>query len=359
MRQVGRCFPLLLILAACAAVGAPLAAQDSASPSISLGRKSARHSIRGTLRDAATNRNVSGVKVDLRPLGGVTVATVFTDVSGDFTFDELGSGQYDIAANEPGYEPVNQQVSVQDSVFGLQIWLRKPNGAHGESAGPTISVRELSIPPKAHELMQKGLMQLHAKSDYRGSITQFERAIKEYPAYYEAYAEIGVAYAELGNVARSEQALRKSIDVSQQRYANAYFLLADLYVNAERFADAEPVARKGAALEGNSWKGHYELACALYGLDRDAEAETEAAAAAQLQPDGPETRLLLANIQINLRKYPAVLEDLDAYLKLAPNGAHADQARQLREQVQTALEKAQTASESDEDPAEDDEPDSK
>ncbi len=359
MRQAGRCFPVLLILLACAAVGAPLAAQDSASPSISLGRKSARHSIRGTLRDAATNRNVSGVKVDLHQLGGVTVATVFTDVSGSFTFDGLSSGQYDIAVNEAGYEPIYEQVSVQDSVFGLQIWLRKLTGAPGESAGPTISVRQLSIPPKAHELMQKGLMLLYANSDYRGSITQFERAIKEYPAYYEAYAEMGVAYAELGDMASSEQALRKSIDVSQQHYANAYFLLADLYVNAGRFADAEPVARKGAALEGNSWKGHYELACALYGLDRGAESETEAASAAQLKPDGPETRLLLANIHIRLHKYPAVLEDLDAYLKLAPNGAHAEQARQLREQVQTALEKAQAAAESDDNSAEDDEPDPK
>ena len=40
--------------------------------------------------------------------------------------------------------------------------------------------------------MQKGMMLLYA-NDYRGSITQFQRAIKEYPGYYEAYAEMGVA----------------------------------------------------------------------------------------------------------------------------------------------------------------------
>lgn len=368
MRPVLRLAPVLLIVVVCAAAaGAPLTAQeDSTAPAISAGRhRTAMYSIRGTLRDAATNRNLTGVKVDLHQLGGAAVATVFTDVSGDFTFNNLGSGLYEIAVSEAGYEPVNQQVSVEDSVFGLQVWLRKMNGPHGESAGPTVSVRELSIPRKAHELMQKGLMLLYKNSDYRGSITQFQRAIKEYPGYYEAYSEIGVAYMHLGDVASAEEALRRSIDVSEQRYADAYFVLAGLYVNAKRFADAEPVARKGTQLDDSSWKGHFELASALDGLDRDEEAETEAQAAAQLQPDGAAAHLLLANIHIRLHRYSAVLEDLNAYLKLEPNGDHAEQARQLRDQIQTALEKAQAeaqaepASDSDASSADDNQPDSK
>jgi tetratricopeptide (TPR) repeat protein len=103
------------------------------------------------------------------------------------------------------------------------------------------------------------------------------------------------------------------------------------------------VARKGTQLDDTSTKGHFQLASALYGLGRDAEAETEAQTAAQLQPGEAETRLLLANIHIRLRKYSAVLEDLNSYLKLEPNGANADQARHVRDQIQTALEKAQAA----------------
>jgi hypothetical protein len=344
MRPVLRLAPVFLIVVVCAAVAAPIAAQDPESPAIFLGKsRSARYSMRGTLRDAASTRNLPSIKVELRQIGGSTVAAVFTDDSGGFAFNNLSSGMYEIDVSETGYEPINQQVSVEDSVFGLQVWLHKVSAPHGESAGPVVSVRELSIPRKAHELMQKGLMLLYANSDYRGSITQFQRAIKEYQGYYEAYAQIGVAYMELGDVASSEEALRKSIDVSEQRYADAYFALANVYVNAKRFADAEPVARKGTQLDDNSWKGHFELASALHGLDRDDEAETEAQAAAKLQPDGAATHLLLANIHIGLHKYSAVLEDLDAYLKLDPNGARAEQARHLRDQIHTALEKEQTA----------------
>ena len=325
-----------------------------------LGRKSARYSIRGTLRDAATNRNVGGVKVDLRQLGGVTVATVFTDVSGDFTFDGLGSGQYDIAVNEAGYEPIDQQVSVQDSVFGLQIWLRKPNGAHGESAGPTISVRELSIPPKAHELMQKGLLLLSAKSDYRGSITQFERAIKEYPAYYEAYAEMGVAYMELGDVASSEQALRKSIDVSQQRYADAYFLLADLYFERQalcrRRAGGPQGRRRSRATPGRvitNWPARSTDSTATR------RPKQKLRPPHSFSPTGRKRACCWRTSISNCTNIRPCSKTWTPTSNSTPNGAHADQARQLREQVQTALEKAQAAAESDDNSAEDDEPDSK
>ena len=41
-----------------------------------------------------------------------------------------------------------------------------------------------------------------------------------------------------------------------------------------------------------------------------------------------------------------MLEDLNAYLKLDPNGAYADQARKLQYQIQTALEKAQAEGQS-------------
>jgi tetratricopeptide (TPR) repeat protein len=342
MRPVLRLALVLLMIVGWAAIAAPLTAQDSSFPPISTGRHgSAIYSIRGTLRDAANNRGRAGMKVDLHQVSGSAVATAFTDSSGEFTFSELASGEYEIVVEEPGYQSIDQQVSVEDSVFGLQIWLRKLSAANGESAGPTVSVRDLSIPRKARDLMQKGLMLLYMKSDYRGSIAQFERAIKDYPGYYEAYGEIGVAYMELGDVADSEEALRKSIDMSHQSYADAYFVLANVYINAKRFADAEPLARKGTQLDDRSWKGHLELASALNGLQRDEEAEPEAQAAAQLQPDEAATHLLLANIHIHLHKYPAVLEDLNAYLKLDPNGARADQARHLRDQIQTALEKAQ------------------
>ena len=53
--------------------------------------------------------------------------------------------------------------------------------------------------------------------------------------------------------------------------------------------------------------------------------------------------LLLANIHVKLHNYPALLDDLNAYLKIMPTGADADQARQLRDKVQQALANSQAS----------------
>ena len=191
--------------------------------------------------------------------------------------------------------------------------------------------------------MSKGMVLLHQKSDYAGSIKEFERAIKIFPNYYEAYAQIGFAYMAMKDPAHSEEALRQSIVVSQEHYPDAFFLLAALFSSQNRFADAEPLARKAVDLAPDSWHAQSEMAQALLGQDRPEDAEKYAQAAAKLQPDNPLLWLLLANIHGDLQNDSALVEDLNTYLKLAPNGAMADRARQGRDEAKQRLQQSQAS----------------
>jgi tetratricopeptide (TPR) repeat protein len=276
--------------------------------------------------------------VDLRAFTGGTIATAFTSGNGNFQFNNVGAGTYDLVVEQPGYIALRQSVDVEGPLYGLFIEIHSTPAARSVVGGsPTVSKRELSIPRKAHEDMEKGLVLLYRKSDYPGSLKQFQRAIQEYPDYYEAYTQIGVAYLHLKNSANAEQALRKSLDISQEQYPDAFFWLATLLSNDEHFDQAEPLARKGVELAPNSWQANSELARALLGLNRPAEAEKSAQAAVKLRPDNPLLYLSLANIHGELQDYPALLDDLSNYLKLAPTGPFADQARQQLKQVQLAL----------------------
>jgi hypothetical protein len=301
-------------------------------------------SVNGTVADAESRVAMGGVRVDLQAITGGILATAFTGANGNFQFNNVRSGNYELIFDEPGYEDRREHLDVDGSVFGVIVELRRLNGGGpGSPSGPTVSVRELSIPQKAHDAMGKGMSLLYQKSDNAGSIKQFQRAIQAYPGYYEAYAQMGLAYMRMKDAGHSEQALRKSAELSQEHYPDAFFLLAALFSSAQRFADAEPLARKAVELNPNSWHAQSELAQALLGLKRADDAEKPADAAVKLQPDIPILHLLLADVHIALGNGPALLDDLNTYLKLAPNGSFAEQVRQHRDELQQRLQNSQAA----------------
>jgi len=114
--------------------------------------------------------------------------------------------------------------------------------------------------------MVKGLTLLYQKSNYQVGIKQFERAVRDYPEYYEAYTQIGIAYLHMGNTASAEIALRKAVELSREQYSDASAWLATLLNDKRRFVEAEPLARKALELDPNSWHANAELARSLLGL---------------------------------------------------------------------------------------------
>jgi tetratricopeptide (TPR) repeat protein len=312
----------------------PLAAQrDLDVPA----NRPGRFGIYGNLLDAETNTPMENVMIELKSFTGPTVANVMTNAYGRFIINDLAGGTYNLIIERDGYQPIYQQVNLS-STTALQLELRRILPLGSVPGGATVSVRELSIPKKARDAMQKGYNLLYQKSDYKGSLNEFLRAIKEYPDYHEAYTQMAVAHMRMGDVPRSEEALRKSIALSKDTSDEAFLLLATLLTDAQRFAEAEPMAQKAVELKGNAWQSYFELARAQYGLNNLAAAEASALAAADLRPDNPDIYLMLANLNGRSRDYPALLENLNKYLELAPSGPQAEQAREARDKVQAALE---------------------
>jgi len=337
MRRFSAWVPIVLVLL----FSLPLAAQEA----IPQGRPGRRRtfSVSGVVRDAANNNTINGAKVDLQGVTGGTISTTFTGTLGNFEFAAVAAGTYNLSVEQPGYGSAMQSVDVGESpVLGIEIDLRRTGNDKNDKSSPNgpsakISAHELAAPHKAQDLMAKGVRLLYDKMDYHGSIAEFQRAVQAYPDYYEAYAQMGIAYVNLGDSANAEMAFRKSYDLSGEKYLDACFLLAKLLSFGHRFAEAEPIARKAAEIDPASWQANEELARALVGLNRFEDAEPSANEADKLMPDQPGIQLLLADIHMKTHNYPALLQNLDAYLRLTPNGPQADKVRQAKEQVQQAL----------------------
>jgi tetratricopeptide (TPR) repeat protein len=294
---------------------------------------------------------MENVRVDLKESAGIPVNMALTHANGEFEFSGLFSGEYMIEIVLQGYEPFRDTITVFGAERrGYSIFLRRSATVVSTSSLGSVSAHELSAPPKAREEFEKGLYLLYSKSDYRGAITQFQRAIKTFPNYYEAYAQEGSAYVNLKEIAAAEESMRKSVELSSGQYPEVLFLLAGLLNNTNRSSEAETLSRRGLAINAASWQGHFELARALAVLKQPEEAEKSAIQARDLKPDNPQVYLLLANIHIQRTDYAALLKDLDGYLKLVPMGPDADQARKTREVLQAELQKAQAQPQSNEQP---------
>ncbi len=202
--------------------------------------------------------------------------------------------------------------------------------------GAPVSVRELSIPERAGNAYKKGIDRL-AKNDPAGSLVHLQRAASEFPNFYEAYYAMGLAQLILGHEEEAQQAFQQSINASGGHYAEPHFGLSALLCNQRKFTEADPIIQKALELAPGFGPGHFILAWALFGLNRLDEAEKNAHEALMRDPRLALAHLLLANIYNRRSDYSAVLVELDAYLRLTPDGALSDQVRLVQESLKRKL----------------------
>jgi tetratricopeptide (TPR) repeat protein len=186
---------------------------------------------------------------------------------------------------------------------------------------------------KSHAAFDKG-SQLLAKGDALGSIAYLERAIAEYPEHYKAYYDLGVAHFRLAQQAEAEQAFQKAIDITKGTFAPPQFGLAAILCQKADFAQAATLLQRALELDPASAVGKYYLAWAQFGLNHMVEAERSLEQALVRNANFGEAYLLLARVHQREKNLPAMLNDLECYLKIEP---HKEQARALADQIRREL----------------------
>ena len=188
-----------------------------------------------------------------------------------------------------------------------------------EARNASVSVHELLIPDKARGAFNKGTHLLAAK-EFAAGIVEFQRAIKAFPDFYEAYYKIGLAQLQLNREEEARSAFDTSIALSKSRYAPSLFGLAIILGNQKQFARAEAMSRAGLELDPGLAPGQLILAWVLTMAGQLDEAEKSALKAVSCDPKLAVAYLLLTEIHQKLNEPAAVVFDADSFLKLAPNG---------------------------------------
>jgi tetratricopeptide (TPR) repeat protein len=206
-----------------------------------------------------------------------------------------------------------------------------------ESAAPKndsiVSVQELRMSDKGRKAFAKGA-ELLQKGDAAASLTYFDQAIAEFPGFYKAYYDLGIAHFRLGHTVEAEQAFQKSIDLTGGGYAPPQFGMGMVLCETQELEKAETVIQRGLDLEPGSASGKYFLGLAQFGLNHLVEAERSLRQALLRRANFPQAYLLLARIHQRQNNSPALVEDLQVYLKLDRHSSDGKQARALLEQTQ-------------------------
>lgn len=307
-----------------------------------------RHEISGRITYDADNSPMQNVPVQLRTEAGQVVSTTYSSPSGNYNFEDLAGGTYVLTIELQGYERVEREarlLSIPSLTANISLHKAvggRPEFGDGAAKGDAISARELSLPSKAQEQLAKGKERLYQKHDPAGSLPFFRKVLEISPGFYDGYYLEGIAYTQQAQLNEAEAAFRKAIDASDHHYAEPCFALASLLTDKKQFTGAGDLAREGMAVDPEAWRGYYEMARALLGEGKFAEAETNGLEARKRKTDFPGLYLILANIHIQLHKNEAVLDDVNAYLNLAPDGLASGQARAIRTQMEKALGRTPT-----------------
>lgn len=299
------------------------------------GMESNRVSVTGLVFSASGNRRVAQASVRLCDPGGTTIMETMTNDSGEFSIRDVEKNRYILTISAVGYESQDVHLDLSFTSERGTIIVLKPVPDNSAPAAPasSVSAHEMSIPSKARDLMASGMKKIYQDKDPKGGLADLQQATEIAPGYYEAYYQIAMAQLASNQVDDAEKSFRKSIEVSADKYGEAEVGLGALLLNKGDSADGEKAIRRGVELSPNFWFGYYELGRALLNDKQIADAEKAGLQARSLAPEAPLVYRLLANVHLSEKNYPALLQDLDTYIKLDPDSPAGLRAKELRDQI--------------------------
>ena len=284
-----------------------------------------------------------GIHVRLESAEGGAEADLDTVQGGKCQFQQNTSGVFIVRIAEQNFKEVSSRVELINSPRAYVTLDLVPlnKEAAPEVSVPTvhssdsISVKDLAIPEPARMEFTKGEAAMRAK-DADESVKHFQKAIKLYAEYPQAYRMLGDAYVEKQQWPEAEKALKKSIEL-QPDLAPAYFDLGALRNQTKNYPGAEEALKKGLELTPDATVGKYELAKTYWGMGRWQDAAPLAADTVKALPDLAAAHVLLANIRLKQRDAAGALHEYQEYLRIEPQGSMAPQVRDMVEKIQKAL----------------------
>jgi tetratricopeptide (TPR) repeat protein len=272
---------------------------------------------------------------------GVQVAQTYTDESGRAHFSNISTGTYQLSVTGQGIQATLSDTIDVDARKGTQsAFVRVKPAENGEANAPgssnPVSTGDLRMPEEASKEFDKAT-KLLAKQEWQKAIDQLNKALVLYPAYAEAYNNLGVAYAHLGSSDKEREALQKAI-TANDHFAPALVNLARLEIKVHNMAAAEADLKQATSVDPTDGPS-LTLLAQVQLLDHHYEDAIASAAKVHSMSHGshPLAHYIAARAWERLNRLAEAVSELKVFLAEEPPGERATAARQEMLAIQKQL----------------------
>jgi tetratricopeptide (TPR) repeat protein len=289
-------------------------------------------SIEGQVRVTTGGSLPSGIVVKLEVAENVVVAQQLVGETGKFEFHNLKDQQYRIIVTAEGYQPANVQVDMAYYATRFPTVYLTPLGAKKSPPPPSASTTDLAAPKKARKEYEEGHDALQAK-DLASARKHFETAVETDPCYARALTELGVVLTLQGEIPSAEDSFQKSIHCDGE-FLEAYLQMAILLDTERKYPEGESILLEALRVAPSDWQPYYRLGAVHQHAGKYKEATEEYLKAESLSGAVPaEIHLRLADAYLQQKKYDQAYDEMQTYLRIAPDGPLANQTRSLLPQI--------------------------
>jgi len=198
---------------------------------------------------------------------------------------------------------------------------------NGHAGGPTVAAGDLKVPEQASKEFDKAT-KLIAQEHWEKAIDQLNKALALYPAYAEAYNNLGVVYARLGDSLKEREALQKAV-AANDHFAPAFVNLARLEMKNKNFVAAEADLNQATTVDPTD-AGSLALLAQVQLMDhhyQDAIANAGKVHSLAHEPYAL-VHYVAARAWERLNRFPEALAEFKLFLSEEPPGERASAARQ-------------------------------
>ena len=297
--------------------------------------------VKGKVTDA-NGKPIEGAVVTIEGSdSGGRKFTVKTNKSGDFIQIGLQPGQYKITATKDALtQTLNQRVSLDMVEVNFSL---KPGGGGGDVSAEDRKKAEAKNAQVKTAFSEGVALSNAGKNDE--AIAKFTEVLAVVPKCVECYSNIGANYAQKKDWAKAEESYKKAIEVDPNS-AEGYTGLANVYNAQKKFdqaAEASAQAMKLSAAAGaaggaaggggGNASASFNQGVILWNAGKIAEAKAQFEASVKADPNYADANYWVGMANLNGGNMPEAQKYFENYLKLAPTGPMAAQAKGILDSI--------------------------